>query len=580
VTAVSSLPDTTGRDEDLDASTGARSAVTRAFAMPRVVAWVVLACVLWALTLVNDPGGYLGTDTGGKVLTLEAMDRSDSWSPDIGYWAAEWDPDGDLHPAVFTTRFGDRWVNVTSLPAIFVARPLYAVAGYRGALLVPIAGAVACAAAARAIARRAGARTGWSAYWLVGLASPITIYALDFWEHTLGAALLGWALIVLTDVATGMRARGWAIWGGALVGLAATMRTEALAYGAAATLVAMIACALGVTGVRSRARVGVTLGGAVVAGMAAPLVANELLERAVLGGAVRSGRASSAIVGVGDVGARVREALVTGASFPGGTDAAIVLGVGAGLLIATLVSCRADAPRGRVASLAGCLALAVLVLMSDGLGFVPGLVPATPFAAAGVVALRRANPASRILGASALVALPLVWSTQWLGGALPQWGGRYILTSGLVLGALGVAAAARSIPAARWTVTACAVVITLFGVTWLSVRSHDVDDTFEALNRRPEPVLVSTSAFFAREAGPALADHRWLTLYDADDPAQRALLAEVLEGAGFESFALVGIAGGDDLREPIGTYVPTTTESLPFLADVRLDVTTYERLSG
>src|SRR5688500_18713895 len=85
----------------------------------RRAALLLLAYVLLRLAVAD--GGYLGTDTGGKVATLEAMDERGSFDPDVGYWAAESDPDGRLHPLAYTTRIGDRYVNVTTLPMVLAA---------------------------------------------------------------------------------------------------------------------------------------------------------------------------------------------------------------------------------------------------------------------------------------------------------------------------------------------------------------------------------------------------------------------------------------------------------------------------
>ena len=112
--------------------------------------------------------------------------------PDIGYWAERWDPDGRLLPLYYTSHIGSRWVNVTTLPARLLGLPLFRLGGYRLALLVPMLGAVAAAfAAPQALARRLGDGDGWPAFWIVGLASPVAVYALDFWEHTIGLALDG-----------------------------------------------------------------------------------------------------------------------------------------------------------------------------------------------------------------------------------------------------------------------------------------------------------------------------------------------------------------------------------------------------
>src|SRR5690606_26187922 len=91
----------------------------------------VLLVLYLLLSGLMDPDGYLGTDTGAKVATLEAMDRQGSARPDVGYWAEELDPDGIVHPLYQTRLLSDgSWVNVTTLPMIELARPLYALGGY------------------------------------------------------------------------------------------------------------------------------------------------------------------------------------------------------------------------------------------------------------------------------------------------------------------------------------------------------------------------------------------------------------------------------------------------------------------
>ena len=90
------------------------------------------------------------------------------------------------------------------------------------------------------MSRRLGTGNGWTAYWALGLASPVAIYALDFWEHSVGLALMLWGVVLVLDVIN-TRA-GWrgALGAGALFGAAATMRQEALVYLAVAgTVLAM-----------------------------------------------------------------------------------------------------------------------------------------------------------------------------------------------------------------------------------------------------------------------------------------------------------------------------------------------------
>jgi len=529
-----------------------------------------------ALSLLNDPRGYLGTDTGGKVATLQAMERSGTLDPDIGYWAERWDPEGRLHPLYYTFHLGDRWVNVTTLPALYAAYPLFKVFGYHGALVVPMLGSVLAALAARALTRRlrpGDERTAWSAFWLVGLASPLTIYALDFWEHSLGVALLGWAVVLLYDVADGKA--GWQAAGaaGLLVGAAATMRTEALVYGAVAT-----AATCGVLMVRRRDVVGPLLAGvAVVVGLALPLLGNHALERAAMGSNLRAGRSAGAVLGAGQAeGSRVEEAALTATSLtPALTPESYLMG---GVLLALLLLFALRASQGtagessaRVAG-AGVAAL-YLLRAADGLGFVPGLVAAAPVAAVGLaLGWRRSVTGTRLVLGTALGALPPVWAFQYTGGAGPQWGGRYILTSGLLLTVVGVSCLPLLAKWARTAIVGLAAVVTCFGLVWLSARSHDVGRTAEALSRRPEPVLVSRVGHLLREAGWYADQRQWLT---APGPADVEEAARVAADSGATSFALVERA--DTTPPQLPGWTAVGTDRLRFISDVYLGITTYTR---
>ncbi len=547
-----------------------------------LVASVVLLAVYVGLSSLNDPAGYLGTDTGGKVATLEVMSEQGTVDPDLGYWAERWDPDGNLHPLFYTSQFGDRWVNVTTLPAVLVAAPLYGVGGYRMALLVPMAGAIAAALAAAALARRlrpddpSGPMT---TFWLIGLASPLAVYALDFWEHTLGVALLGWAAVALVDVRT--RRGGWrtALLAGVLVGIAGTMRTEALAYGAVATAVT---CGLLVWPDR-RVATAVRTGAMALIGLILPLVANDLLERAIVGQSMRSGRATGTVgnavsgsTGGQAVPSRVVEALVTGLGIHPSLDWLAIIGgvAGVGLLTWTVVRGQTDAR----AAIIGLVATGLLYLtrFTDGLGFVPGLVPATPLAVAGLVLGSRRGPVARQLIITAMVALPVVWATQFRGGAVPQWAGRYILVSGFLLAVVGVSTLSAMPRRLAGGLVVLSVAVTAFGVAWLSVRSAEVAESGAALAARDEPVLVSDVAHLFRETGAWYGDTRQLT---AVGPGSLDRAADVVERAGFDEFALVQAADDDAPAPPpqIGEFSVVSSDQGSFLRGVGLRITTYRR---
>lgn len=96
------------------------------YSRPRI-ARAALTAVLVALMLLTDPMGFLSTDVGGKLATPEAMQRNGGLSPDLGYWAESVDPDGSLYPMFSTQHVGDVWVNVTTLPMLVLAIPLYSI---------------------------------------------------------------------------------------------------------------------------------------------------------------------------------------------------------------------------------------------------------------------------------------------------------------------------------------------------------------------------------------------------------------------------------------------------------------------
>lgn len=548
---------------------------------PGAGAAALLLVAYLGLSFLNDTRGYLGTDTGGKVATLKVMTERGRFDPDVGYWAEAWDPTGSLHPLAYTTRVGPgRWVNVTTLPALFVGWHLYRFGGYRCALLLPMLGSVAAALAARALLRRLGVteRRAWAGYWLVGLASPLTIYALDFWEHSIGVALAGWGVVFVVDIVQkGAGRAGWRpLAMGLLFGAAATMRTEALVYLAVVVVVMVVVLVF-----RHQGLPRVLLAGALVAlGALGPLALNELAERKVVGSSVRGPRALGTATAAGDAPtSRLEEAAITTVA-ANGDDRGLLLGaVMAGLLVVAVL--RRD-PGVAVAALAGAGALLALRVVVDGLGFVPGLLPAAPLAAAAVAVLHRrgtvrcddglAHRTAIIVSVTAVAAMPVVLAAQFRGGAAPQWGGRYLLVSGALLAVVGWALLSeRPVPVqAAWA--ALAVGVTVFGLVWTSVRTSDIARTVAAVDQRPEPVVVSGVDHLAREGGAFYGSKRWLTLSPGAGPSAATA---VLTAAGVDSFASVEYASDPPVSFP--GYEAVNSGALRLFDGVELRVASWRR---
>jgi len=545
-------------------------------------AMVLLLAAYGALSLLNNPRGTLGTDTGGKLATLAEMDRTHSLDPDLGYWAEDRDPEGRLHPLWYTSHVGERWVNVTTLPMVVAASPLYDVGGPRAVLLLPMLGAAFAALAARALSRRIAGGDGWWAFWVVGLASPIAIYALDFWEHAPGVAFVLWAVVFMYDLIDGRAGWRGALAAGALFGAAATMRTEALVYAAAAVgITAVVLLHRTVVRREQTWTRNFQFGFAWLAGIGAVLMANQLLERAILGSAIRADRAAGT-AGMAGEGSSVRmqEAVTTAVGLNRyDLHTSWLIGAFAVALVAYAAwhftgPRRADLRIGVVAVVVAFLVYWMRI--SDGVGFIPGFLSASPLAAAGIAVgwtVRR----WRVVGLLALLALPVVWLFQFSGGAAPQWGGRYVLVTGTLL-VIGAAVVLPAMPkAGRIALVALAVLVTASGLAWLSQRSNTVADAMTAFRTDDGTVLVSREQHVLREVGAYYhADDRWLT---ATTPRNLDFAAEIAADIDAPALRVVSLEGRK-IPATIGEWQRTDRSRVEFLPGLYLDVVTYTRAAG
>ncbi len=539
-----------------------------------VVACLVLLVAYFSLSLLNDPRASLGVDSGSKIATIRMMDRNGDLDPDVGYWAARFDPSGRFHPLYQTHRLDQKWIAVTTLPMLDAAYPLYRLGGLRLALLLPMAGAVLAALGARALARRLGGGDGWAAFWLTGLATPIAIYAGDFWEHSIGVALMVWAVVLLVDRLDGRCGWRGALGAGFLFGGAFMMRTEALMYAGVATATVCIALLVQARRITAPLLTGV----AVTAGVVTMAAANQVLEQVTIGAAIRSGRAEGTATRAGlRLAQRIHEAAVTTTGlnrFAGSGD--LWLGALMVLLLGTaaIAWTRSERHGGAtaVASLVVVPSMYIVVRWGE-LGFIPGLLTASPLAAVGLFLCwkqRRAWPVVVI----ALVSMLGVWLTQYLGGANPQWGARYLLVSGALLAVLGVVGLARAPMHAQAAFVGIAVLVTAFGVAWTSERTHYVARGFERLVARRDEGVISTSAFLLREGGSFYTNRRhWLTAVARSDVAQAAT---VMRRAGQHEFALLGFPGEPRPRR-LDTFRRGKSTNIELFRGLDMIATTYQR---
>ncbi len=493
------------------------------------------ALILFALTFALDPDGSLGTDTGGKLATIHAMVERGDWSPDLGYWAEESDVDGSLHP-FFGMRETDKgWINVTTLPMILTGRLLAGALGLRAIFLFPILGTVLAAAGAAAMSRRLGGQSWHLPFWTVALGSPLVVYALDFWEHSMGVALMVWGTVFVLDSrrATPGMALPYALSAGLLFGSAGTMRQEAYIYGFVAGIV-IVLLNEGPSLVR---RVRLSSGFAMVVGAAIPFWGNFSLERAIFGEHARAGRAVGVVTSGGqNLPLRVKEALVTVAG-PVGDSSVLALAM-AGLVATSLIWMALASVSGtsvqRPAALVGLLILFLfLQLVLNGPTFVPGLLAACPLAVLGiVVGYRRRMAAPLVL---AIGPIPLILLFQYVGAALAQWGGRYLLSAGIMLSAVALSQLDTKNRILRGFVAANFVMAAL-GLAMLTARTDGFGSANRELAARSDSVLIFNDPFIARTAAPVGWDERWLSAFYDEEKAEAARL---LKSAAIPSFIFV-----------------------------------------
>lgn len=478
----------------------------------------VLSLILFALSLSISPDAYLSTDVGGKTAAVQAMvDRGD-WSTDIGYWAEDLDPEGSAHPFAGTTRMSNGWwVNTTSIQMVVAARPLWQVGGARGALLLPIAGAAMAALAASALFRRFYEGSGRLALWTVGLTTPVTIYAMEFWEHSIGVALTAWAVVWTVDASRG-RGVVAARLAGLAFGLAGTMRQEALVYGAVVGIVLSVGFVVGwqQSSERSlRSLVPTLLPAAVMAAAAlATVVGYAVVERLYYGNGFRGDRNLGTASQAGDGFTERAEAAWATTIAPLNTFHPLTYIIGM-LLLIPLLWLGIEIARGRPLRLPALTLGAVVLLLamrivSSGPTFVPGLVATAPIAAVGAVLAVHSRRWQLL--AFALAPLPLMWLVQFSEGALPQWGGRYVLLTGLVLVVVGVGELSLRRSKALLGLIAIGAAVTMSGLWWSSIRADDLAADFAAIEAVADgDIVVWYDPFKAREAGPAFLDQRWLS---------------------------------------------------------------------
>jgi 4-amino-4-deoxy-L-arabinose transferase-like glycosyltransferase len=180
---------------------------------PVKIALVAMALLYGVGLAIMPPEGLTHHDTGAKYLqvrNLRLTTRGLDYS--INYPARSLDPELRFVPFrekqfyIDYSAGQERGLIYLQWPIFLglLTRIPWKVLGFWGLYIVPfLAGVGACWAAYRlALALEVPRRTAWVAVPLVGLATPISIYSLLFFEHTLAAMLVALSMLFLVKSLT------------------------------------------------------------------------------------------------------------------------------------------------------------------------------------------------------------------------------------------------------------------------------------------------------------------------------------------------------------------------------------------
>lgn len=188
-----------------------------------------------AASYLSAPRTFWSSDNSVRFVQLESLRLQKHGSLAAVYPAADVDPFHRFFPIAEGFAYRRDGQTYLSYPWLFplISSPSYGWFGHGGLLVVPVLSALAATWLVARVVGRDLPAAGLGAALLVGLASPLFVYAVVFWDHSLVTALTTAAVALLL----GERASrlGWCAIGtaGLLLGLAAWFRNEAYLFLAA-----------------------------------------------------------------------------------------------------------------------------------------------------------------------------------------------------------------------------------------------------------------------------------------------------------------------------------------------------------
>jgi len=197
---------------------------------------VILTGILFTLFLQlhTRNGVFFSGDVGLKALLAQQF-ASGNFRFNLDLPAADWVRElwqGGLYPFLPPFVYNRLGLYYITFPFTFplVTAPFYAMLGYGGLYVIPVASTWVVWFRFCAVCKRLELNDGITAIALVALifASPLSIYSAMYWEHTLAVALAFYGLTVVFFPSSASLSRRSAILGGVLIGLSVWFRPEFL----------------------------------------------------------------------------------------------------------------------------------------------------------------------------------------------------------------------------------------------------------------------------------------------------------------------------------------------------------------
>ncbi|HVF99228.1 MAG TPA: hypothetical protein VND68_05275, partial [Chloroflexia bacterium] len=199
---------------------------------PALLSLILLAVLYLAALVSMPPEGLTQHDAGAKYLQVRNLRLAPpglDWS--INYPARPLDPELQFVPFRDRQHYidGERIYLQWPIFLGLLTRVPWKVLGFWGLYVVPLLAGLGALWAAYSLALKAGVRPrlAWAAIPLLGLATPLSIYSLLFFEHTLAALLVTLSLLSGVAALTSERPASRALWlNAAFLAVAIYFRSE------------------------------------------------------------------------------------------------------------------------------------------------------------------------------------------------------------------------------------------------------------------------------------------------------------------------------------------------------------------